>query len=209
MPMRIHTPVSSNLQRLRWCRFNPDCKCDRPRGNSIVVRVSSIAPPPPSADAWMFPMVRKAKQRAARTPTPGLRVGRREAAVSDRRHLQLADLGVRRTRPFVQGVHVIDVEVNEAWYEPSVLGPVQSLHLPGHPSRVASPHGDGRQVSARGGGLLAIAGLGALGLAKLGVDRVPGTLSWKSDNVTVFVPIGLMLLVSIVGTIVLNVFLRR
>jgi hypothetical protein len=57
--------------------------------------------------------------------------------------------------------------------------------------------------------VLAIAGLGALGLAKLGVDRVPGTLSWKSGNVTVFVPIGLMLLVSIVGTIVLNVLLRR
>ena len=57
--------------------------------------------------------------------------------------------------------------------------------------------------------VLAIVGLGALGLAKLGVDRVPGTLAWKSDNVTVFVPIGLMLLVSLVGTIVLNVFLRR
>jgi hypothetical protein len=57
--------------------------------------------------------------------------------------------------------------------------------------------------------VLATLGLGALGLAKLGVDRVPGTLSWKSDNVTVFVPIGLMLFVSIVGTIVLNVFLRR
>jgi hypothetical protein len=57
--------------------------------------------------------------------------------------------------------------------------------------------------------VLAIVGLGALGLAKLAVDRVPGTLSWKSENVTVFVPIGLMLLVSIVGTIVVNVFLRR
>ena len=57
--------------------------------------------------------------------------------------------------------------------------------------------------------VLALVGLGALGLAKLGVERVPGTLSWKSDNVTVFVPIGLMLLVSIVGTIALNVFLRR
>ena len=57
--------------------------------------------------------------------------------------------------------------------------------------------------------VLAVVGLGVLGLAKLGVDRVPGTLSWKSDNVTVFIPIGLMLLLSIVGTIVLNVFLRR
>jgi hypothetical protein len=35
--------------------------------------------------------------------------------------------------------------------------------------------------------VLAIVGLGALGLAKLGVERVPGTLSWESDNVTVFV----------------------
>jgi Protein of unknown function (DUF2905) len=57
--------------------------------------------------------------------------------------------------------------------------------------------------------VLALIGLGALGLAKFGVDRVPGTLSWRSDNVTVFVPMGLMLLVSILGTIVLNVFLRR
>ena len=57
--------------------------------------------------------------------------------------------------------------------------------------------------------VLATVGLGALGLAKLGIDRLPGTLSWKSDNVTVFVPIGLMLLLSIVGTIVVNVFLRR
>ena len=53
--------------------------------------------------------------------------------------------------------------------------------------------------------VLASLGLGALGLAKLGVDRVPGTLSWKSENVTIFVPIGLMLFLSIVGTIVLNV----
>lgn len=57
--------------------------------------------------------------------------------------------------------------------------------------------------------VLAVVGLAALGLARLGVHRVPGTLSWKSDNLTVFVPVGLMLLVSIVGTIVLNVFLRR
>ena len=57
--------------------------------------------------------------------------------------------------------------------------------------------------------VLAIAGVGALALAKLGVDRLPGTLTWRSENVTVFVPIGLMILVSIVGTIVLNVLVRR
>jgi len=58
--------------------------------------------------------------------------------------------------------------------------------------------------------VLAIVGLGALLLARLGVDHVPGTLSWKpSENVRVFVPIGLMVVVSIVVTILLNVFLRR
>jgi hypothetical protein len=57
--------------------------------------------------------------------------------------------------------------------------------------------------------VLGVLGLCALGLAKLGVDRLPGTFSWKSENVTIFVPIGLMVLVSVVGTILLNVFLRR
>ena len=57
--------------------------------------------------------------------------------------------------------------------------------------------------------LLAILGIGALTLAKLGVDRLPATLTWRSDNVTVFVPIGLMVVASVIGTIVLNMFLRR
>ena len=57
--------------------------------------------------------------------------------------------------------------------------------------------------------VLAVLGLGALILARLGVDRLPFTIHWKSDNVSVYVPVGLMVVVSIVGTIVLNVFLRR
>jgi hypothetical protein len=58
--------------------------------------------------------------------------------------------------------------------------------------------------------VLGIVGLGALVLARLGVDHLPGTLAWKpSENVRVFVPIGLMVVVSLVGTILLNVFLRR
>jgi len=57
--------------------------------------------------------------------------------------------------------------------------------------------------------ILAILGVGALVLAKLGVERLPATLTWHSDNITVFVPIGLMVVVSIVATILLNVFLRR
>jgi hypothetical protein len=57
--------------------------------------------------------------------------------------------------------------------------------------------------------ILAVLGVGALALSKLGVDRLPATLTWQSDNVTIFVPIGLMVVASIIGTIVLNIFLRR
>ena len=58
--------------------------------------------------------------------------------------------------------------------------------------------------------VLAVVGVGALVLSWLGVDRLPGTLRWKpSDNVSVVVPVGLMIVVSIVGTIVLNILLRR
>jgi Protein of unknown function (DUF2905) len=58
--------------------------------------------------------------------------------------------------------------------------------------------------------VLALLGVGALVLARLGVDRLPLTIHWKpSDDVNVFVPVGLMVVVSIVATIVLNVLLRR
>jgi hypothetical protein len=57
--------------------------------------------------------------------------------------------------------------------------------------------------------IFAILGVGALALSKLGVDRLPATLTWRSDNLTVYVPLGLMILVSIIGTILLNIFLRR
>lgn len=56
---------------------------------------------------------------------------------------------------------------------------------------------------------LAILGIGALALSKLGVDRLPATITWRSDNVTVFVPVGLMVAASIIGTILLNIFFRR
>jgi len=59
-------------------------------------------------------------------------------------------------------------------------------------------------------GVLAVAGVGALVLARLGVDRPPWTVDWKpSEHVRVVVPIGLMVVVSIVGTILLNLFFRR
>ena len=61
-----------------------------------------------------------------------------------------------------------------------------------------------------GAAVLAALGLGALVLARLGVDRLPGTIRWKpSDDVSVVVPVGLMVVVSIVATIVLNLLFRR
>ena len=58
--------------------------------------------------------------------------------------------------------------------------------------------------------VLVVIGLGALVLARLGVDSLPLTIDWKpSENVRVFVPIGLMIVLSIVGTIVLNLLFRR
>ncbi len=45
--------------------------------------------------------------------------------------------------------------------------------------------------------------------ARLGIDRLPGDLSFRRGNVTIYAPIGLMILLSVVLTIVLNLFLRR
>jgi hypothetical protein len=52
------------------------------------------------------------------------------------------------------------------------------------------------------GGLLVLMGKGVL-------PRVPGDLTFGKGNVRVFVPIGTSILVSIVLTVVLNLFLRR
>ena len=60
-------------------------------------------------------------------------------------------------------------------------------------------------------GALALAVLGATLLlaARLGVDRLPGDIVVRRGNFTLYAPIGLMILLSIVLTIVLNLFLRR
>lgn len=77
----------------------------------------------------------------------------------------------------------------------------------------AAGYRQGMDTAARvllGGALvLFVLGLGALLLARLGVDRLPGTLTWRSGSVTVYVPLGLMILVSVLGTIVLSLFFRR
>jgi hypothetical protein len=46
-------------------------------------------------------------------------------------------------------------------------------------------------------------------LGRFGVDRLPGDLAFRRGNLTVYFPIGLMILLSVVGTILLTLFFRR
>ena len=46
-------------------------------------------------------------------------------------------------------------------------------------------------------------------LGRFGMDRLPGDLVLKRGNLTLYFPVGLMILLSVVGTILLNLFFRR
>ena len=61
------------------------------------------------------------------------------------------------------------------------------------------------------GGALVLLVLGGLFLllGRFGLDRLPGDLVMRRGNLTVYFPIGIMILLSVVGTIVLNVIFRR
>ena len=56
--------------------------------------------------------------------------------------------------------------------------------------------------------LLVLGGLFLL-LGRFGLDRLPGDLVFRRGNFTLYFPIGLMILLSVIGTIVLNIVLRR
>ncbi len=56
--------------------------------------------------------------------------------------------------------------------------------------------------------LLVLGGLLFL-LGRFGIDRLPGDLVFRRGNFTFYFPIGLMILLSVVGTIVLNIVFRR
>ncbi len=56
--------------------------------------------------------------------------------------------------------------------------------------------------------LLVLGGLFLL-LGRFGIDRMPGDLTFQRGNFTVYFSIGLVILASVVGTIVLNVVFRR
>lgn len=56
--------------------------------------------------------------------------------------------------------------------------------------------------------LLVLGGIFLL-LGRFGLDRLPGDLVFRRGNFTVYAPIGLMIVVSIVLTLLLNLFFRR
>jgi hypothetical protein len=57
--------------------------------------------------------------------------------------------------------------------------------------------------------VLAVLGAIVFGLGKLGVDRLPGDILVRRGNFTFYAPLGLMIVLSIVLTILLNLFFRR
>ena len=56
--------------------------------------------------------------------------------------------------------------------------------------------------------LLAVVGGGLLLASKLGLERLPGDIVVERDGFTLYAPIGLMIVLSIVLTIVLNLISR-
>jgi len=59
-----------------------------------------------------------------------------------------------------------------------------------------------------GAGFVVLGGILYL-VAKLGWTHLPGDLVFKGKNVTVYIPFGLMILVSVVGSLILYLFSRR
>jgi hypothetical protein len=56
--------------------------------------------------------------------------------------------------------------------------------------------------------LLALVGVGLLAASKLGIERLPGDVVLRRGNFTLYAPIGLMILLSLLGTLALNLFSR-
>jgi hypothetical protein len=56
--------------------------------------------------------------------------------------------------------------------------------------------------------LLALVGGGLFLAAKLGLERLPGDIVIRKDNFTLYAPLGLMIVLSLVLTVVLNLISR-
>jgi hypothetical protein len=60
-----------------------------------------------------------------------------------------------------------------------------------------------------GAAALALIGAALLLASKLGINRLPGDVLIKRGNLTFYAPIGLMIVISLILTLVLNLALRR
>ncbi len=56
--------------------------------------------------------------------------------------------------------------------------------------------------------LIALAGLVFLLMGKLGLGRLPGDIIIRKENLTIFFPIASMLIISLILTLLLNLFRR-
>jgi hypothetical protein len=59
------------------------------------------------------------------------------------------------------------------------------------------------------GVLTALVGALLLWVERSGLGGLPGDLVWRRGSLTVYVPLGLMIALSLLLTLVLNLFLRR
>ena len=57
--------------------------------------------------------------------------------------------------------------------------------------------------------VLAVIGGGLLLASKVGIDRLPGDVVIRKGNFTLYAPIGLMIVLSLVATVLLNLIVRR
>ena len=59
------------------------------------------------------------------------------------------------------------------------------------------------------GAVLAVLGAVLIVAGRAGLGRLPGDLSFGGDRVRVYVPLATCLLLSLIATVVLNLFVRR
>lgn len=59
-----------------------------------------------------------------------------------------------------------------------------------------------------GAAILVVGGLLYLA-ARLGLTRLPGTIVFRGENVTVYIPLGFMLVLSLVGSLLLYLLSKR
>ena len=75
-------------------------------------------------------------------------------------------------------------------------------------SGIVNLEGIAKVLLSLGAGLLVLGAVLFL-VAKLGWTRLPGDLVYRGKNVTVYLPVGLMILVSVVASLVLHFLSRR